>query len=109
MLPVLDGPWRIHLPGPVASRGYVDLTLEVLGPHAGVSFDDSGIDMVVHLGPLSDDDKFRYKRERPSHFPTPVASFIAILADQDPEGQAVPFFIHDRAYDIDALARRLAG
>ena len=42
VLPVLEGDWRIDLAGPLASRGYVDLTLEALDDPSYARIDDDG-------------------------------------------------------------------
>jgi len=42
VLPVLEGEWRIDLAGPLASRGYVDLTLEALDDPSYAGLDDGG-------------------------------------------------------------------
>lgn len=42
VLPVLEGDWRIDLAGPLASRGYVDLTLEALDDPSYVRLDEGG-------------------------------------------------------------------
>jgi 3-phosphoshikimate 1-carboxyvinyltransferase len=42
VLPVLKGDWRIDLAGPLASRGYVDLTLEALDDPSYARIDEGG-------------------------------------------------------------------
>jgi predicted phosphodiesterase len=73
-----------------------------------VGFDESATDIVFNMGHMSDDDKFHYKRERPSHYPNSVLGFCAILQTKDnKEGSLLPVALHDRWCSLATLRERL--
>lgn len=74
----------------------------------GIGFDSSGKFVTMNMGHLSNDDNFRYKREKPSTFPNTVKGFCAILQEPDnAEGFILPLALHDRWFNVPALLRRL--
>jgi hypothetical protein len=117
---VLNGAWLIQHPGTCSrtaaatERGMIAKhRMSVVQGHNhlfGVTFDASGQDIAFNCGHASNETKFRYMREKPGTFPAMVKGFGVVLVDDaHPTGYLVPLAVHDKWFDLGALAQRLQG
>jgi predicted phosphodiesterase len=117
---VINDTWVIQHPGsarkaPASSeREFCTIYRKsVLQGHShlfALAFDPSGQDIAFNIGRMSDDSKFRYKRERPKPFPKGTLGMAAILTSADDSaGRLLPLAVHDRWFDLGLLKERLAS
>ena len=115
---ILNGRWLIQHPG-TCRRIPASNELAMVRKHRmcvvqghnhlyGLAVDESGEDIAFNLGHGSADEKYRYVRERPTTFPSMVHGFGAIICDtEQPKGRLLPLALHDKWFNLRALAARL--
>ena len=111
----VNGVWLIQHPGSVsriAPQNERQMAIKhrkcVIQGHShlwGLGFDPSGTDVCFNVGHLALEEKWRYVRERPGHFPKAIKGFGVILRTASaPEGRLLPIALHERMFDLREIA-----
>ena len=116
----INGYWLVQHPGSVSRippqnerKMVAKHRKAVIQGHShlfGVGFDESGQDIAFNCGHMAMEEKWRYVRERPTHFPRAVKGFgIIYQTPTAPQGRLIPVALHDRWFDLRELAAMLGA